>query len=596
MSVTRREGAQLFGLWIGIAALRWLAALPVRQPRIFRDELLHWQLAQSFVTHRPFLVAGEVVDYPAILYPALLSIGLHVGDQHAAFQLAHVLNALMMSAVVLAAYALGRELGGQPHDVERGTIAESGSSGVHRDALAVAALAGLAPGGGYSVFIMEENLYYPLFVASCWLCWRLLVYGRTRDAAWCAVALSLTYFAKPLAVPLVAAYAAVVLLWATTQLRVSERDTRARVAAVAIRLAPVAVFLLVLVVRHALTARGVDESQSGVVLGRFYTDELGGALVPPLKPMARVILSLAVALALGVGIAPAVALLGGWQEARADRRRLWLALLTVAVTAIYVLAAARHTMVINPVAKIHERYVFAVGPMFLVLFFTSKRPLGAAPIAVACVLLAALIARIAETMLPTNTWVNAPSLQAVWWLYKASGRLAAGLLIGGAAAAVCYATRSRERLHGRLRFGVLAGSIVLLNVAWYAFVYQLQTNLVPVERNVRRLESLPADARITAVVPAHADPMAVLSQYGKFWLGERFTAYWTGSARPPWYIDVSGATSEVIARTKPTHLVGLPGLEALCPAGSLVSDAGASDSLAVQVVAVPATGCSAPPR
>jgi hypothetical protein len=53
------------GLWFVLAILRWLAALPVRQPRIFRDELLHWQLAQSFVTHRPFLVSGEVVDYPA---------------------------------------------------------------------------------------------------------------------------------------------------------------------------------------------------------------------------------------------------------------------------------------------------------------------------------------------------------------------------------------------------------------------------------------------------------------------------------------------------------------------------------------------------
>jgi len=358
VSTRRRELVHVVGLWLGLAVVRWLAALPVVQPRIFRDELLHWQLAQSFVSHRPFLVAGEVVDYPAVLYPALLSLGLHVGDPHLAFQLAHLLNALMVSAVVLAAYALGRELGG------------------HREALAVAALAGLAPGGGYSVFIMEENLYYPLFVASCWLCWRLLVYGRTRDAAWCAVALSLTYFAKPLAVPLVAAYSAVVLLWATTQLRVSERDTRARLAALAIRLAPVAAFLLVLVVRHALTARGVDESQSGVVLGRFYTDELGGALVPPIKPMARVMLSLAVALALGVGIAPAVALLGGWNEQRADRRRLWLALLAVAVTAIYVLAAARHTMVINPVAKIHERYIFAVGPMFLTLFFTSKRTLA----------------------------------------------------------------------------------------------------------------------------------------------------------------------------------------------------------------------------
>ena len=69
------------------AALRWLAALPVVQPRIFRDEVLHWQLARSFVTHRPFLVSGEVVDYPALLYPAMLSLGLHTSDLHLAFQL-----------------------------------------------------------------------------------------------------------------------------------------------------------------------------------------------------------------------------------------------------------------------------------------------------------------------------------------------------------------------------------------------------------------------------------------------------------------------------------------------------------------------------
>jgi len=169
VNVTRREGAQVVGLWLVLAMLRWLAALPVRQPRIFRDELLHWQLAQSFVTHRPFLVSGEVVDYPALLYPAVLSLGLHTRDAHFAFQLAHGLNALMVSAVVFFAYALGRELSD------------------HRDALAVAALAGLAPGGGYSVFIMEENLYYPLFVASCWLCWRVLVDGRVAEIPWVLV-------------------------------------------------------------------------------------------------------------------------------------------------------------------------------------------------------------------------------------------------------------------------------------------------------------------------------------------------------------------------------------------------------------------------
>ena len=579
MSVTRREGVQLFGLWLLLATLRWLAALPVRQPRIFRDELVHWQLAQSFVSHRPFLVSGEVVDYPAVLYPALLSLGLRVGDPHLAFQIAHALNALMVSAVVLAAYALARELG------------------THREALAVAALSGLAPVGGYSVFIMEENLYYPLFVASCWLCWRVLMDGRARDAAWCAVALSLTYFAKPLAVPLVAAYAGVVSLWAATQLRVSEHSTRARLAAVVVRLAPVVAFLLVLVVRHALTARGVDESQSGVVLGRFYTDELGGELVPPIKPMARIIVSLVVALALGVGIAPAVALLGGWREERADPRRLWLAVLAIGVTAIYVLATARHNMVINRAPKVHERYVFAVGPMLLALFLTARRRIGAAPIVVVSLLVAAVATRIAYTMLPQNTWVNAPSLLLPWLVYtKTSSELVTGLLLAAGVAAVCVAARSPSAMRGALRFGVLAGTLVLLNVGWYAFVYRIQGMLAPLERSVRRLEMLPAGARITTVVPEDADPMAALSYYGKFWLADRLTIYWTGTGAPPWYVDSTGMASDVVARTQPTHLVGLPGLEALCPAGTVLAGAAAPDSLVAQVIAVPAAGCAPPTR
>jgi hypothetical protein len=312
--------------------------------------------------------------------------------------------------------------------------------------------------------------------------------------------------------------------------------------------------------------------------------------------MARVILSLLIALALGVGIAPAVALLGRWREQVADRRRLWFAVLAVAVTVIYVLAAARHTMVMNPVAKIHERYIFAVGPMFVALFFTSKRPLGVAPIAVACVLLAAIIARIGETALPSNTWVNAPSMLLPWLVYTKSSRLVAGLFVGAGAALVCHAVRSRDRMHVVLRFGVLASVLLALNVAWYAFIYHIQSNLASTELKIRLLETLPVDARITAVVPAHADPMAALSMYGKFWLGDRFTVFWAGPNQPAWYADVRGAQSEVFARTSPAFLVGLPGLEALCPVGTVQSERAAGDTVAVHVVTVPATGCARPAR
>jgi hypothetical protein len=215
---------------------------------------------------------------------------------------------------------------------------------------------------------------------------------------------------------------------------------------------------------------------------------------------------------------------------------------------------------------------------------------------VACVLLAAIIARIGETTLPSNTWVNAPSMLLPWLVYTKSSRLVAGLLVGGGAALVCWAVRSRNRVHLALRFGVLATTLLALNVAWYAFIYHIQTNLASTEQKLRMLETLPAGSRITAVVPAHADPMAALSMYGKFWLGDRFTVFWTGADEPAWYADVRGAQSDVIPRTSSAFLVGLPGLEALCPVGTVRSERAAGDTVAVHVVTVLSTGCARPAR
>jgi hypothetical protein len=577
MSTRPRHAAQLGGLWLALAALRWVAALPIVQPRIFRDEVLHWQLARSFVTHKPFLVSGEIVDYPAVLYSAILSLGLHTSDLHAAFHAAQALNALMVSAVVFAAYGLTRELV------------------THREAMIVALLAGLAPGGVYSVFIMEENAYYPLFVLSCWMCWRVLVRGRWDDAAACAAAFMLTYFAKPLAVPLIAAYGGVVLLWMLTELRTIGVTLRDRVTALGIRLAPVAAFGAMLVVRHAITARGKDASQSGVVLGRFYTDELRGAFLPPIKPFTAVVLSLALALALGVGVAPLVALLNGWRARIADRRRLWLAVLAIAVAGVYVLAAARHTMVINRFPRIHERYAFAVGPLFIALFIADAAPLGVAAIAVASIGIAVVMARIAYTALPDNTWVLAPSMTAGWLaLTKVSSSVATGLLVGAGVALVCWWARVARARRGVLgSAAALVFPLLVLNAVWYAFVYRIQADLAPLQRTIEALESrTPAGSRITTVVSADRDPMAVLSYYGKFWLEDRLTVYWTGSAPPPWYADAIGPASGAVGATRAAYLVGPPGVAALCAGAVPVPLETTPAALAVEIVAVPAEGCA----
>src|SRR6185437_5419678 len=200
MDLSRRSAARLAGVWAILTALRWLAALPITEPRIFRDELLHWQMAKAFTAHHPFLFMGHPVDSPAVLYPAALSLVFHLADPRVSFVLAQGLNAAFVSAVVFPAYGLAREFAGPGA------------------ALAAASVAGLAPGAAYSALMMEENLYYPLFVLSCWLCFRVLSRGTAMEGAVCALALTVAYFTKPLGALLVVAYAVSVLAWTALRL------------------------------------------------------------------------------------------------------------------------------------------------------------------------------------------------------------------------------------------------------------------------------------------------------------------------------------------------------------------------------------------
>jgi hypothetical protein len=108
----RRWLALLVALWAGLTLVRWLAALPITEPRIFQDELLHWQMAKEIARHQPFLLFGRSVDTPAVLYPAILSIVFQATDARMAFDLARGVNAALLCAVV---FLLMASLGSSPH-------------------------------------------------------------------------------------------------------------------------------------------------------------------------------------------------------------------------------------------------------------------------------------------------------------------------------------------------------------------------------------------------------------------------------------------------------------------------------------------------
>jgi len=568
MDLSRRPAARLAGLWGILTALRWLAALPITEPRIFRDELLHWQMAKAFAAHQPFLFMGQPVDSPAVLYPAALSIVFHLTDPRLSFLLAQGLNAAFASAVVFPAYGLAREFGGPAA------------------ALAAAAVAGLAPGGVYSALIMEETLYYPLFVLSCWLCFRVLSRGGVVEAAACALAFTATYFTKPLGALLVVAYAVSVLAWGALALR---RREPLRGAGLVSRLLPLVAFAAAVLLRRFLLSETADlGSASEVAVGRLYVQELSGPLLPPLLPMAAVAIALCAALALGTGAAPGASILSLSRTTLKDARRRSFVCFSVLVVALYVLATARHTLLLNDPPRMHERYLFAVGPLLLPLLAdpSSIRRTG---IALMCVLIVVTIAPLGYLALTDRTWVDAPSLTLAWQARRVLGGALAAGVIGLLAVLVVVAPRWMPA-RPWASFASIGGLLLVLNAGWYASLYR-QRYLDATSRLVHRFQQQigPTD-RITVIADG-SDPVANMVKYLKFWLDVPVTGYWVADGAAPWYADLSGKASEAIDRTEPSYLVASSGFANLCPGARPALDNEPTESPQVVVLEVPRGGC-----
>ena len=566
---------RLLCLWLGTTGLRWLIALPITEPRIFRDELLHWEMAKAVVAHQPFLLFGQPVDTPAVLYPMVLSVVFWVDHARLAFDLARGINAACVSAVVFPTYALAREFEAPPV------------------AFAAAVLAALVPGGVYSALIMEESLYYPLFVLACWLCVRSLTQGSVRDAVACGVVLCLTYFTKPLALLLVAAYGLALLAWAA---RASSRrgPFQERLRGLAPRLLPLLCVAGALAARHLLAGPGqVPSSASEVVLSRFYAQEAQGPLVPPLLPMLVVVLALLSALALGTGVVPLAALPGAWTATRRDPRRAWFVGFTILVLVIYLLGIARHTLLLNETPKVQERYLFAVAPLLIVATLTGS-PLAVSRTAVAIVLAAIVLTLgpLAHHLLPRA--MDAPSLAIIWAGRRAlGGGLICLLTVGAAATVLIGAVRARGSLLARVAW--IAALPLVLNLGWYTLQYRASP-LEPVWGAVRDLQRrMGPGQRVTVVVADTSEAQQYLALYAKFWLDGRSTGYWTGAEPIPWYLDVGGPAGEAAARTRADYLAGGAGLQASCPSAQQVPGGDPTRGQPPVILRVPPGGCGASP-
>ena len=164
----------LTALFAVAAAYHAVASLGHVAPAVFTDEILHSKLAQSLAAGHGLLVRGEPFFFPSPL-PALVQAPAWLaGSVPVGYELAKILNALVMSAAVFPAYWLARTLV-RP-----------------RYALLAAAAAVASPAMVYHSYLLSEALAYPVFFLAVAVIVRAL---QTPSIRWGAGVLAVSLLA-----------------------------------------------------------------------------------------------------------------------------------------------------------------------------------------------------------------------------------------------------------------------------------------------------------------------------------------------------------------------------------------------------------------
>lgn len=332
-----------------VVALRLACNLAVPSPYILTDELLYTKLARSFVEGRPLYFREAPLAFPSILYPLLISPAEWIRDPLAAFRAIQVLNALLSGVAAIGLYRLAtRILPGKA-------------------ALVATGLALLPPYALQSAAAMSENLFFPLVVWAVYLGVESLSRPERRWRYGLAAVLGLAYMTKPhgmTVLPLGFALSFAVS-WFLDRRKHGER----RIGAGGPFWRPVALYAAFVAIGLTVML-GLSGGLIPLDLSRVfgtYTEGITGRRPFDLGLFALVSLGNVCAIAAAIGFLPFVAfvpfgagaLRGGSGPDRA------LAILAIVLGGLLVALAARHTVMLDDPARIHERYTFYVEPLIM---------------------------------------------------------------------------------------------------------------------------------------------------------------------------------------------------------------------------------------
>jgi hypothetical protein len=337
----------LGGLIVSAICIDLALALPVRGPHIFGDELVYWDLSRTFASTGHLTARGGAHLGYGPGYPALIAVA-HVlgGSERSAYLLARALNTLFFSLAAVPAHAIARRVLSW------------------RLALGAAALAALVPSAVYTSAIMTESAFYPMFLTCVWLMLRAL--ERPAPARQIALLgmIGVAFSVRAQAVVLVPAYVAAVvalhLLERGEARRSHGRSLFREQMATIVVLAGGTVTWLLLSFARGYAPLAVLGPYRVLFSGHASLDTLRWALanvadlelyvgVVPFAAFVLLIVSACTSTTLGTSVRRVVVVSAS----------VSLAMLSSATA----LSASRYGL-----GRVHERNLFYVAPLFLIVF------------------------------------------------------------------------------------------------------------------------------------------------------------------------------------------------------------------------------------
>ncbi len=356
-----------------------LLAATVDSPRVFSDELLYFDAAAAVDEGEGLSVRGQDYSYGP-LYPALL-VPVHwlAPDRDTAYELAKWLNALLLALAAFPVFLLARRLLGAWPGV------------------AVAALGVAIPSASYVSVVMTESL---AFLACSWAFYAVVLALERPTALRQLAALVAIAVATGVRTQLVILFA--VYLLGLLLVTVVVPDRRGRPKAVAAALWPTwaAVGLGAVLVARILTApagtgplggySSLRRSYEPLEVGRWFVYHLANLeLYVAVVPLA---------------VAPIVLTAMVRRGLRGDERQAAYFALFVAANAIFLLLAAAFNSTEYGVESLHDRVLFYVVPLWIVVLFAWLRD-GAPKPAIAAIS-GATLAVVLPLLLPFSEYAK----------------------------------------------------------------------------------------------------------------------------------------------------------------------------------------------